>query len=335
MNRKRTLQLLAIKLGVSVFIGWLVWRTVKWEEILRLLRQCHAGWMSFALGCGMVSVFFTAWRWRVMADGRIGLMAAWRLTLISTFYGTFLPGGLTGDVAKGAILASEDRSHRNAASAMVIVADRFIGVASMLFLTVLACLWSLWQGQHGEAWRGVTLWTGGTLVLMLSGAALLASSGFRRLLCGFAMATLPHKISAAFISLLHHLGGAFRSPARLVRAVLLSLVVHGFCVVQCLAITRSLGLNTDLPTCFVVYSLLALTTLIPVTMSGVGVRDWLGLHLFASAGSSGEAGVAVSMLLLGVGVAIALIGGAIQLACFLIPKPAEKESTSSLPRTSE
>ena len=276
-----------------------------------------------------------------MADGRIGLAAAFRLTLISYFYGTFLPGGLTGDVAKGALLASEDRSHRNAASAMVIVADRFMGVASMLFLTVLACLWSLWHGEHTEAWRGVALRTCGALALLLGGATLLASSRFRGVIFVFSNKLLPSKISTSLFSLINHLGEVFRSPIRVCRAVFLSLVVHGFGVVQCLAITRGLDLHTDLATCFVVYSLLALTTLIPITMSGVGVRDWVGPHLFFSAGSTREAGEAVSMLLLGVGICIAIIGGVTQLFSTLSPNkknsftPARPESGESPPQSAE
>ena len=319
MINKKTIALLALKLAISLLICWWVFRQVEWEKTWSMIASHDSSWLALAVLWGTICIFFAGWRWHVIAGGTIGIWNAFRLSLIAHFYGTFLPGSLTGDVAKGAILAAEDKEHRSVSSAAAIVADRFVGLSSMLLLTVVACLWSLNDGQHAAAWKGVALWTGGALAVALGGMVLLVSPWFRAFTSRVAQAMLPEKLAHSVEGMMQHLGEALVCRERLPRAALLSLVVHGFGVLQCYAVCRGVGLNVDYATCYIVYSLLGLTTVIPVTMSGVGVRDWVSLHLFASSGQGGEAGVAVSLLLLAASVIIALIGALAQVGSLFKP----------------
>jgi len=63
----------------------------------------------------------------------------------------------------------------------------------------------------------------------------------------------------------------------------------------------------------VFYPMLSVLLALPVSISGVGVRDVFSAAMFAAFGLSPEAGVAFSWLQLGLSVPVALVGGLIQL----------------------
>jgi len=114
------------------------------------------------------------------------------------------------------------------------------------------------------------------------------------------------KIAAAIASY----GGQGRTLAT---AAAISLAVHVLNALGFWLAMHSLAVPATPLFAAVFYPMLSVLLALPVSISGVGVRDVFSAAMFTAFGLSPEAGVAFSWLHLGLGVPVALVGGLIQL----------------------
>jgi uncharacterized membrane protein YbhN (UPF0104 family) len=100
------------------------------------LLQTAPNWGAFAL-CGLlcagvVSSQYVRWFVLVRAlDLPFTLRNAFRLGMVGTFYNTFLPGAIGGDLVKAFFIA-KGQSDRKAAAVSTVVADRALGLFGLL-----------------------------------------------------------------------------------------------------------------------------------------------------------------------------------------------------------
>jgi uncharacterized protein (TIRG00374 family) len=102
-------------------------------------------------------------------------------------------------------------------------------------------------------------------------------------------------------------------PALLAKAFLISIAIHVVNIVATYLSFRALNLEAGFLFGAVVYPVLSVMLLIPISISGIGVRDATLAVLFALFGMSAASGVALSWLALLAVIPNVAIGGAIQL----------------------
>ena len=108
--------------------------------------------------------------------------------------------------------------------------------------------------------------------------------------------------------------GTYRGQGRVLRqAVLISFTLHLLNALSFWLVMRSLTIPASVWFAAIFYPLLSTLLALPVSVSGVGVRDVFAASMFTAFGLSAESGVAFSWLLLGLGIPNALAGGLIQL----------------------
>jgi hypothetical protein len=99
---------------------------------------------------------------------------------------------------------------------------------------------------------------------------------------------------------------------RLVAALTLSFVLHAANATIYWAVLHSLAIPASLAFAAIFYCLLSVLLSMPVSISGIGVRDAFSAALFGAYGLRPEAGVAFSWLLLVLGIPGVIVGGLIQ-----------------------
>lgn len=103
---------------------------------LEKLLQKQPDWARYAL-CGLLCAGVVASqyvRWFVLVralDLPFTLRNAFRLGMVGTFYNTFLPGAIGGDLIKAFFIA-KDQPNRRAAAVSTVVADRALGLFGLL-----------------------------------------------------------------------------------------------------------------------------------------------------------------------------------------------------------
>ena len=313
MLRKR-LFLLAGKLAFSILLLWFVLRNVDVNRVVDRLRTADIRWILPVLLLGPCSVLLSAWRWRILGLGLIGFGEAVRYTWIGLFFGAILPGVVGGDVAKGVSLAAKTTRARNPRIALSIAMDKAVGFWVLLLnfnlagLTLLAFQPHLLPGMRNALWAGIGATTAG-----LAAAAAICHPRGASSLSGIA-ARLPTKMLRSAAGYALEALRSYNGQGRLLlQAALISAAIHALNAFSTWLVMRSLAIPASLGFAAVYYPLLSGLLALPVSMSGVGVRDIFSATMFTSFGLHPESGVALSWLLLGLSIPNLLVGAAIQL----------------------
>ena len=275
--------LLQVGVSLSLLLG-LAWFLDAGEVVSRL-GQMRAGWVGLAVALSVLQFAVSAWRWRFTA-GRLGIdlpyFEALREYYLSAFLNQVLPGGVLGDLSRAWRHARTQTYARAATGPAVraVILERASGQAVMTTVAVASFL-SL----------PVTLGTGSWLAIL--GAAIafgIAVGGLfvwvrsswpsMKLLTG----RIWHDTHAAFLS-----GVAF--PSQLASSV----VVVGSYIATYLMAARAVGVDTPLPTLLPLVAPVLVTMLVPLTVSGWGVREGSAAVLWGAVGLTAVDGVAISV----------------------------------------
>ncbi|HZP85905.1 MAG TPA: lysylphosphatidylglycerol synthase transmembrane domain-containing protein [Burkholderiales bacterium] len=306
----RAKYLLAAKVLLSIALLGVVLRSVHPAAILRALSEADFVLVLAWYALYPIIVWLSAWRWELLAPG-LSLSMALKYTWIGIFFGHVLPGAIAGDVAKGLSLAlKEERARKGLAAS--IVAEKAIGLAALLLFFDIACavVWNL----YGEALRDVRNLAVIALVLsLLAIAAGTAAMMFAHAVSRRSAAWQP----SGMMLLVRRLGDAIEfyraDPAVLAKAFLISCVIHVINIVAFYLSFRALRIDAGMPFAAVVYPVVSVILLIPISISGIGVRDATLAVLFSLFGLPPASGVAVSWLNLIAMIPNTIIGGLTQL----------------------
>ncbi len=265
---------------------------------------------ALALGLAALGVGVRALRWQALL-GAAGARVPFRRTLylyfVGAFFNTFLPTGFGGDVVRVLEIGPGASSQQAAGTALV---DRLTGFIMLFVLALAALPWAYHRLPPGLAVLVAAL-AGGVL---LASALLLEGRWLRR-----ATGWLPGALSLAGDAWLGRTYAVITACGRrgLAAALLLSLWFNLQHVLESYLVARALGLNVPLGVFFLFVPLAAAALLVPVSISGLGVREALYLALFGQLGVGHDQAVALSLITYSLDFAMGMVGGAVYLAASL------------------
>jgi uncharacterized protein (TIRG00374 family) len=312
--------LIGAKICLAGGLLYLVLSKISVAEAAQRLAQALPSFLiagaivSLAIPCAL------ALRWWVLARPVVNWPDALTYTWIGCFYSLILPGAVSGDVAKGGLLAWKNTGARQAALPASILTDRLVGLAVMLSFFCLSSLLINRTATSPELARFALQ------ALVVAGAAFCALLlGWTRACQRLALAILAYLPWAAarngFGKLAEATFAYAKQPKRLFQAALLSALAQGMSVAMYIALLHSLKVQLGLVPAFALYSVIAVLGLAPITFAGIGLRDWFAVAFFAAYHLPPEAGVAFAWLCLAMSVLQAIIGGVWQAVIFLSRSP--------------
>ena len=280
-------------------------------------------WLAAAFLLYLVHLFVNAWRWRLLLAYRripCSLFSAFSLTTQSFFFSLVMPGGaIGGDVIRAGFLAYRVPKGQKFDGVFTILMDRFTGMIG-IFLTVFLALPFAWRYLDGTDPRAKLL----TFALLgASAAGLLAAvviflHGQLEKLAFFRWgeelgAKLTRGFSTKLLNALDSYNGATKEIVWCVIASILGVnFVLGLCFYcVCLAFSTSLApLFAPIVAAITVGNIAGL---IPLTMSGIGLRDYFVAAILGAALAElpdcPVAALAPTLVMTGVIIAGGLFGG--------------------------
>jgi uncharacterized protein (TIRG00374 family) len=306
----KAVALLVAKLLLSVGLLALVLARVDPAAILEVLLKADPWLVAAWYALVPVSMALAAWRWESLAPG-LSYGTALKYTWIGVFFGHVLPGSIAGDIAKGVSLALKDERVRAGLAASIVV-DKVIGLAALILFFDLACaiIYFLYGDDYAQirnlAVVASVLSLVGVIAILIAVIVAARSEG----------ATAD--IKARFVvRAMQRIGAALKyyseQPALLLGAFAISSAIHVLNIVAIYISFRALRVDAGLLFAAIVYPVLSVMLLIPISISGIGIRDATLAVLFALFGLPAASGVALSWLALFATVPNVAIGGAIQL----------------------
>ena len=262
--------------------GWRWEELSRWEQwrlawsvgpgaLYDILTQTRWAYFLPSLLCVGATVTLGAWRWHLLLRAQgiaVTFGKTFQISMIGQFFNGFLLGSTGGDVLKAYYGTRETEKSKTEAITSVFV-DRILGFFSMLLFAVFFML----PNHHLLLVnKQLTLLTLFTLGMFFSCLALIFVAGYggwlTRILGRFQRLTHIHRSLEACKK-------TARQPRLMIKVFLLSMLLNGFCVAQFVLISRDLGLDISVTQLAVIVPMIICISSIPVTPSGLGVRESL------------------------------------------------------------
>ncbi len=310
--------LTCIQIGITVFLLWWIFRDPKKNEaMLAALREADLIWLLPGILSVGVAFLLQTQRWRVLLKVQ-GIDMGWWRTLrvyfIGAFFNLFLLGSTGGDIVKIFYAMRETASKKSAALLSVMV-DRMMGLVALVVVASVLCSlrWSLLMAHP------LTQGLLGTLALILGGSLGLIVFGF--LVDRFQIANkLPTwlPLHAKIVELSVAFSTYARAPKVLGAAFALSIPAHLCNFLAFFFTARAFDVFPGwkgLTDMFCVLPIVTTIASMPISLSGVGVREGLFQNIFATLYGTPE-GIAVMISITGFLMTVfwGLVGGLVYLA---------------------
>lgn len=284
--KSRASWLIRIAITAGLFVILFVF-FVKPGELLRDLRQVALGWLLAATAIKAVGIFASILRWDQLLRGQgyrapLGYLAG--SFLVGRFFGMFLPSTLGLDGYRAIDLGR--RAHDGVGSVAVILVEKITGFFT-LFVLILVTLPAgvRFVPVQVLAAAGAILFVPvvvAFLLLLRPGLVERVASWLLRLrFPGKARVEGLVRRSVAAVTAYQ---GQRAGRARLVRAVLLGLVVHGTTVLLYYFCARAIAAQASLADMLFVGPWIILATVGLPTMGGEGAREFTALGLLGRIG---------------------------------------------------
>ena len=289
-----------LRVLISLIVLTIVIASVGTDNLVDALRRIDLAWFIIALLIHLLGIVIRTWRWSMLIKSfgaPVSFGRLFYLYMAGTFFNTFLPTGIGGDVVKIIELAPE---RGGAQSFSTVLADRLTGIlGSSLIALIVALL------DPADVPPPVVI-----AVIVTSGSVLIASllltqkRLFDKILAHMPLwPKLPAKIHQLYEALTSYSIGA------IARSTLISLPFTITLIATQYALAIGLGVDAPVRYFALFIPMVALIQLLPISFSGLGVREGAFQILFGMVGVDNAQAVAMSLMYYIVRVTAGLIGG--------------------------
>ena len=268
----------AVRMLVCISLLALLWHYADGQSVIDQLSAMDGTYALAALALTVPQVAVSAWRWSITAS-RLGLHLPYRRAVseyyLATFLNQILPGGVAGDAARAWRHGRSEPAGFGAA-ARVVILERTSGQIA-LFVVVLAA--ALFQP---DAFSGLASAIGPWGAGLVAGVALV-------------MAAMRNSRWREHIdTFVRDFAQVFSGWSGGVQMLLSLFVVATYLMVYGLA-ARSIGVELSIGAMMTVVPIILFSMVLPVSISGWGVREVVAAAFAASAGLTPDQAVAASV----------------------------------------
>lgn len=312
-RRKKNPLMFLLRAVVSIgLMAYLVFVTVPEEQrfdILKLFTRIDLAYLSIAILLVFADRTLSAWKWLMLLRVRnpeAKALPVIQVFFVTSFLGYLLPSSIGGDALR---IYSYGRVQKDlASSAGSVVLDRAYGTLGMLLLGAVSLLLAT---DVPIPWTDALLIyaaAAGVLVTVL----LLSSRHVHRLLERLGGLERGGAIKSKLLRLTEAFSSFVAEKMRLVQVFSFSLGVQVLRVLIVMFLGMSLGLRLDMWLYFAYVPIITAITFLPISLGGLGVRELLFVHFFATAsiGVPESTCISLSLLYFTMGI-VATIPGAI------------------------
>ncbi len=265
-----------MKLVISSLSLYIVLSKNDISHMMAMLRSIGPPAFFAASGLYICSLMGATLRWRLLLPWKYPFSRLLSLYMIGSFFSSFLPGVIGGDVVKAYYL-NKDAKKISITLGSVFM-DRYLGYVSLVLIGIIAFPFSLrFFGESPYRWAMPAIFA----------AFVIGSFLFFGLKLGRRFKTVSESYD--------YFGTLGSRPAVIIKAVLISGLIQfsGFFAVSILA--AAMGVQVPLLTLLVFLPIIITITSMPISISGLGVREGAFVVLLGLIGVRPEAATSLSL----------------------------------------
>jgi glycosyltransferase 2 family protein len=283
-----------LKIIFTILLLFLVFQSIDVSKISNDLRS-FSFWRLFALliVC-WIGQLICSERWRIFASS-LKMEGGYRnfvqMYFVGMFFNIGLPSLVGGDAIKAYILSRKSNKPLHIGLASVLQ-DRAAGLISLLIYGFTAIL------LYPVSWKGFPLWV--AYVFCWAGVALtlwviLKGEGlYRRLLIPNSDTFLQRMLR--MIAEFHQaLGMSNLQPGAFFRIALYSFINSGLVLWLFQQVTVAAGHKVDIIPFSALFPIVTIATMLPITLLGLGVREWCYVEALSLVGIPRNTGLCISL----------------------------------------
>ncbi len=294
------------KAGVSVLLFYLLFRKYDFQEFGATVRNAELGFLVAAFLILWIGHYICIFRWRMLMRPLMPVFSLTRLFqiyCIGLFFNLAFPTAVGGDVVKMYYAGKPSRNYAQSFAATFLDRD-----AGMLAMMIIACIGTFLIPSRIP---GIPV----RLLIWLCFAGFVLANillfmpslhrGLMRLLQRLKLTRTAGRVDA--------ISNAFQVMGKHPRVLLDSLVISMLNQVLVFAVAwvTAEGLRLEVPFVYflVFIPVITLITMIPISLNGLGLREYAFVSLFGGIGVAPSMGLALSLLTLLMLVLSAIPGG--------------------------
>lgn len=287
---------LALKVSVSIILLSILFSRIDVGKLWATARHASIAWLAIALAVYGINVGASVWRWHLLLEAQLVIVRVRTLLaslMVGLFFNNFLPSNIGGDFFRIADTAKIAKSKTVATS--VILMDRVLGVMALVLVAAIGAsaagrvhpaaipIWPAW------------LWAGFLLGAAAASPAIIVPDGFGRLLRPLTVIH-PEWVGGRIENVTAILSRFRDRPLALTQCFLGAVFVQGTVVVFYYFVASALHMTVSFEDLAVIVPISLVVQMLPVSLSGFGVREATFSFYFARIGQPIESAVLMSLV---------------------------------------
>jgi uncharacterized protein (TIRG00374 family) len=257
-----------LRLGISFALLALLLVLVDLEAVWRVIASARPELLALMFGCMVAERLFAAFRWLVLLRTVEPGVAYWpvlRVTLVSNFVGTFLPGGLGIEVLRVHGLSRAMADLPLALSSVLV--ERLCGLMALVLLTVVGL--TLAPVHLPDV---IQIAVGMGLVTLLTAGAVLLHPWPRRLIRRVLALPRLAPVMQRLAGFERRIDAYARRPFALTLSLALALAFQLLRVATVVVGAYALGIEASLSIFIAIVPITILIALLPISLGGLGAQ---------------------------------------------------------------
>ncbi len=275
MARPNKIIILLIKILVSGGLLYAVISKTGIDKVLSTLKGINIFSFVLAVLIYMFTIYISSIRWRLLLHEKFGMKRLVSLYFIGSFFNHLLPGLIGGDAVKAYYLYRD--TGRGSSAVASVFMDRYIGFTALMLVGLIAFPFGFgyFRGSYIE-------WVLPLIVLLFITASFFVF--------GLRIGRRFKALSGFYDYFAVYKG----KKTVLVRTLLLSVMIQTIIIFAVYVLGRGLSVNVPLLPLFIFIPVIWTIATIPISISGIGVREASFVLLFGFLGISPVQATAVS-----------------------------------------
>ncbi len=274
--KNKKVLILILKLAVSSFSFYLISRKADMAQVIHILKSIGLFTFLSASSLYILSQVFSTMRWQLLLPDKYPLKRLFSLYMIGAFFSSFLPGVVGGDAVRAYYLNKDAR--KISVTLAAVFMDRYLGFVTLMAIGISAFPFSLKVfGDSPHKW----------LMPVLFVSFVIGSVLFFGLRLG--------KRFKLMTGVYEYFSVIKRQRAVIAKTLLLSVGVQVLNFANVIILASKMGEDISLLLLAVFLPIVITLVALPISISGLGVREGAFVILLGLVGISPEAATSLSL----------------------------------------
>jgi glycosyltransferase 2 family protein len=268
--------LIIVKIAISTTLLYYVLSKTGIQQVAGALRNISIPAFFSAVFIYIFAQYLSTMRWKLFLPEGLSMQKLFSLYMIGSFFNTFLPGVIGGDAVKGYYLYKE--TGKADLSLASIFMDRYLGFVALIVICTVAFPFG-YQHFHGSRVEWLLPFT--VLSFILASMLIFGLRLGQRI-----------RFLSAFYTYFH----MYRNQKNImVKGLMLSAGVQLSGILAVIILAFGLGQHIPVLAFLMFIPLIVLFAMLPISISGLGVREGAFVLFFGLIGIKPEVATAISL----------------------------------------